>query len=417
MLNESERELILICARQRVPAALLERAAKIVDANVRWDELIATAWRHGVAPLLFRHLEALGPDCVPQRATHLLRQAYVRAAFRNQAHYRAIADMLQRFAAAGIDIMLLKGAALAQAVYDDPALRPFADIDVLVREKDLDAAKESLSAGGYRLSPDLLSEGFNRRYHNNLPFVLMGERPVHVELHWKLADSFSGITFDHDALFARGTNVAATGSGFTLSAEDQLLYLAVHLDNHGYLNRSMLEHDTAAAFALDNLSGNRLIWFTDLHELVVARDLDWAAIRERAEAAQAAGALAITLRLLRVVLGTPMDPQVLSDLPLPNASWPKRILANYVFRLAADGKSGSRARQLFRSHLLATRRGFELRLVRLLDLWKYFFPTRTRMDRLLPYATRACGAISRCVGMAAELQFLRASRFVKKRIA
>src|SRR3712207_4051358 len=134
MLPAKERELILLCARQDLPEALATRTRELLRERLDWEMLTATAWRHGVLPLLFWNIRALASSAaVPGQAMHRLRQGYVRAAVRNQAHLGAIALLRERCESAGIDMVLLKGAALAQTLYRDSALRPFADIDLLVR--------------------------------------------------------------------------------------------------------------------------------------------------------------------------------------------------------------------------------------------------------------------------------------------
>jgi len=390
---------------------LAERARGILRAPLQWEELAETAWRHGVASLLFRNLQALGaPQSVIPGRLHLLRQCYVRAAFRTQMHYAAIAEILDRSAAAGLEIVLLKGAALARTIYHDPMLRPFADIDLLAREKRVGDAKQLLVALGYEIAPDLLSEKFNRKYHNNLPLVRRAPQPIHLELHWRLSDAFSLTAFDHEALFARAPRVSiAEGVAQVLAPEDQFVYLAAHLDNHGYLNRLIVDRNASGEFSLHELSGNRLIWFTDLHELS-SLGIDWTKVLDAACAAHASEALAVSLRLLRSLLGTPIPERVLEQLPLPEVRWPERKVGKYVFGLAAKLSSDSSVTR-FQQRFLSTRKDFELRLIRLIDLWQYVFPNRAEARKF--YAVHVCAAVFQCSRMFLELLCRRAFRLVR----
>ncbi len=66
-----------------------------------------------------------------------------------------LAEVLAAFAAAGIDVRVLKGSALAHLDYPDPQHRPTGDIDVLVRGEQIDAAIELfVREGATRLDPD-----------------------------------------------------------------------------------------------------------------------------------------------------------------------------------------------------------------------------------------------------------------------
>jgi hypothetical protein len=394
-----------------LPDGLARRVQELLGERLDWEMLTTAAWRHGVLPLLFSNIRrAASETTIPAEVMHRLRQGYVRAAVRNQAHLQAIALLRERFDKSGVDMVLLKGAALAQTTYRDPALRPFADIDLLVHARDIDSARIILFDSGYALAPELLSESFNRKYHANLPFVRQGERPVHIELHWKLTDSFSGIAFDHEALIRRAQRQPG---GKVLSTEDTLVYLAAHLDNHGYLNRAMLEQAARAAFPLDELSANRLIWFTDLHELIAAREVDWPLVKQHADESGAAGALGVTLRWLQKLLGTAIDTNVLHDLPPAAPRWPERKMGQYVSALVTQADRRSSRRAAFQRKLLTTRKGFELRPIRLIDLWEYMFPVRSSGS----HVAHVVRAVAHCAAMFAELQFHRLLRRVKQRTA
>jgi hypothetical protein len=60
-----------------------------------------------------------------------------------------LGEILTAFARAGVAVIVLKGPALASEHYPDPALRPFTDLDLLVRRHDRDRAIDVLSAVGY----------------------------------------------------------------------------------------------------------------------------------------------------------------------------------------------------------------------------------------------------------------------------
>jgi len=410
MLTKAEVELLLVSARQCLPDELSHRLGEIVNSPLRWADVIEEASRHGIGPMLFHHLESL-----PQRITiptdemHSLRQAYVRSAFRNRVHEEAIAGLLARFDKAGIKVVVLKGAGLVRTVYHDSALRPFADIDLLCEEHQVDQARELFLDTGYVIAPELLSEQFNRRYHTNLPFVRVEPVPVHVEFHWKLMDRFSRYSFDEAELLGRARPAPSGKSvGSVLEPEDDIVYLAAHLHNHGYLNAVAAQQTDPRLFVLDRLSANRLIWFTDLHELIGA-GLSWSKVLDRAGAAKALGPLSVSLRLLMMLLGTQFDAAVLGELQLPSIAWPKRMLARYVFSLT-DTENGSARRRRFEEQLLSTRRGFELRWIRLFDIWEYLFGNREGAKKSRPHLGQVVCALFRLVSMLVNFVYYRLFR-------
>lgn len=100
-----------------------------------------TAWRAGAdrwrfdpasdwwLPLVWWNLRAAVTDAAD---VELLREHYRRAWIHHQHLTARVAPALDALRREGIETLLLKGAALAIATYERPALRPFGDVDVLV---------------------------------------------------------------------------------------------------------------------------------------------------------------------------------------------------------------------------------------------------------------------------------------------
>lgn len=65
---------------------------------------------------------------------------------------------------AGLDLRVLKGAAVAHLDYPDPALRSFADADILVRPEEWEAATEALEEAGARRDSREPRRGWDRRF-------------------------------------------------------------------------------------------------------------------------------------------------------------------------------------------------------------------------------------------------------------
>lgn len=403
-LSADEQRVLLNCARQQMSGDLIAQTRRALEGSIAWDRIIDTAWRHGVAPLLQGHLASHAlQDLVPDEAKHSLRECYVRTAFRSQTHLAAIDELRRAFAGAEVPVILLKGAALVLSTYRDPAWRPFADIDLLIREDQIASAKSALADNGYTLAPELLCEELSRRFHVNLPFVKRSDRPVHVELHWRLADRFTAYEFSNDELWSRASHLSPEPSALVLEVHDAILYLAAHVDKHGHSNQALANATEGTTWVLDELSGNRLIWFTDLHELITASAINWTLIEERSRPRELRAAISATFRLLRGLLGTEGIPDAL--LAASPAPWPKQLLAQ-SWQRAADSKH---RRVFFHRYVLATRKGFELRLVRLADLWSFIFP-RGEISFV-----RSMKALGRCTSLSCALFAARLRRFLRPR--
>jgi hypothetical protein len=125
-------------------AALLPRE----PALKAWDE-----WRrsvnldvidygsHRMVPQLYRNLQRLG---IKDPLMDRLKGVYRYYLYKNEILMHRIGILLSAFAEAGIETMVLKGAALIQLYYRESGLRPMLDADVLVHARDAEQAMEVL---------------------------------------------------------------------------------------------------------------------------------------------------------------------------------------------------------------------------------------------------------------------------------
>jgi hypothetical protein len=125
----------------------------------------------------------------------------------------------------GIQTISLKGPLLARRYYAIPFLRKASmDVDLAVREKDLERAVTVLAGEGYRLS-DSLAFARARDHHA----VLTHPKRPNVELHFRLSHMALGIAVDE--FFERSIPFRLPNGqeAQVLAGADQLLHLALHL--------------------------------------------------------------------------------------------------------------------------------------------------------------------------------------------
>lgn len=172
-------------------------------------------------PLLYHNL------ClhhVRHPAMEALKEEYVRTWCDNQLLFHAASDLLRSFRAAGVETLLLKGAALALSVYGDSGLRPMSDIDILVRPQHAALAIRLLGEAGweskYKLPEALIP------YEQAVEF--RDGRGGRCDLHWGiLLDGRQEIGDEDfwDASVPVELNNVPTGA---LNPTDQLLHVCVH---------------------------------------------------------------------------------------------------------------------------------------------------------------------------------------------
>lgn len=126
----------------------------------------------------------------------------------------------------GIDHRILKGPAIAHSVAQNPAERPFRDVDVLVSGSSIDLAVATLAkAGAVRLQPQLRAD-FDSRFAKS---VTMSLDDVEIDLHRTLCAGPFGVWMRPGDLFLLRSEVLVGGTVLpTLDMTDHLLHACYH---------------------------------------------------------------------------------------------------------------------------------------------------------------------------------------------
>lgn len=128
------------------------------------------------------------------------------------------------FRHAGIDYVVLKGPSLAHTVYDDPALRAFGDLDLLVRSRDWSRASSILGDFGFKRRHAEAQPGFTQSFGKAA--VHTDERGLEVDLHRTLVVGPFGLSIEPEELFRR-TDQFSLGDRRLPSLDDTFLFLHV----------------------------------------------------------------------------------------------------------------------------------------------------------------------------------------------
>ena len=180
--------MVLACGRRFLSDAGREEIARLAESCVDWDAIDAFARRHGLLPLLFRHLPAIAGDRIPRRLYAIWWAECDEIARRNGRMARELAAIVATLRDRGIEAIPYKGPTLAIAAYGDVALREFLDLDLLLAPSRVHDAVAALSTAGYRsalaLSPDATRELVMRSRHYEWPLIHEVSGTL-VELHWR----------------------------------------------------------------------------------------------------------------------------------------------------------------------------------------------------------------------------------------
>ena len=192
--------------------------------------LVSFAVERNLGPVLCAHLKERSVG-MPPDAAQQLRSSYLEAAARNLRLFHELTKILRLFHDAGLPVIPLKGAFLAEAVYGDVALRPMADLDLLVSPSDMPRALRLLRTISYESDHefDPVSE---QAVSQHMP-LMYGPNGLVVELHWTIVLPLLRTGFgkaELNKLWDRA--VPATIAGVPAQAlcpTDLLLHLCLHV--------------------------------------------------------------------------------------------------------------------------------------------------------------------------------------------
>jgi hypothetical protein len=271
-LPEAETEFLILCLRSRwQPATLAAAQALAAAPGWNWDTTAQRVATEGIAPLLAHTLR--GAQWVPAELRSAWRTAYLRNGMRNALLFQNLATVLDGLARTRIPVIVLKGAALAETIYGNVALRPMVDLDLLVRPAQAQAALAVLQELGYATADIEERAGVTLNYENEVALVKPGVVPAAMELHWSLFDSpFYQQRLNLDWFWASARPATIAGRpAQVLGLEAQLLHLSAHVVLHHQGAGMLWLHDIAELLArqADRVDWNQLLVQAQENDLVL----------------------------------------------------------------------------------------------------------------------------------------------------
>ena len=222
-----EAGLIILIARST--ANEKEKISELLNSkHIDWAKFKDLIIYHELTPFAYLALKEFD-SLFPQGLYVLLRNSYYCSLMRCQRFWQEFLAISTAFERAQIKVLPIKGIALLEDLYFRYPVRPMVDIDLLVEEKEIQAAVEILNDIGYRKGLCAREEKYWREKQIHFDFCKKkaGENFL-VELHWAL-DFKRKNRFVLPGLWERTRPIKAGERLIKLlSPEDTLFSLALH---------------------------------------------------------------------------------------------------------------------------------------------------------------------------------------------
>lgn len=296
MADTPEWSLLVSCARHATGSdPAYGSPSSAAPDTIDWEALVKLADQHGLLAFLHRFLDEKSPSEAPPAVLTRLRELVRLRTRENLRHTASLIALVPAMEAAGIDTMAYKGPVLSERLHGNPTLRDYDDLDLLVREHDVEKATRFLEAQGLRpwfdLNPDQegrLGDSQYARHFGN------AETGVAVDLHWGFSQPYFSRGLDEATIWAETQEVALGPVRLrTLVDPLLLLVLCVHGSKH------------------EPYPWNRLKWIVDVAGLARLIPGDrWGPLIRHARELHLERPFLLGLLVAHRLLGTPLAPSV-----------------------------------------------------------------------------------------------------------
>jgi len=259
-------------------------------------------------PLVYYSINKIHKPKIPEAIFNSLKDFCRTNLIKNMLLWEEFCRIQDAFKKAGIKTIPLKGIILSETLYHNFSLRPMGDIDILVKENDLDRAKNVLISLGYKMSLKGLTQNYWKDYHCHYQFREPFKETL-IEIHWAFAPPRPN-KINLNEVWERSETQCINGIEVsTLSPEDTLLLLCLH-----------------ACKNITTLKNIPLINLCDIHEIITQYTdrLNYAYIVHTAKVWRLEGAVFYLCLLTNNCLGThwpaeiknALKPQILRKIAL-----------------------------------------------------------------------------------------------------
>jgi hypothetical protein len=278
-----------------------------IGSGMEWADYLSLVDRHRIPAVSWAALSRVPGLRIPESAERELRRRSDACRMQGLLHALVLTEILCCFNDAGIPLMVLKGPSLSLELYNDIGIRQSKDLDILVREQDVQRARACLAEMGWVLEGTYsvlktYQTEFLLRYDYHVGYS-NPRRGCFLELHWKCfwdAPGQAARRWDRgNPSLWRGHPIRA------MHPNDMGTYLCNHGSRHLWF---------------------RAKWLGDVARMLCQQSVDWNAVLHHARANEEERPILLTLQLLKEAYGLyPPELPNISNHKLPSVLLEKAV--------------------------------------------------------------------------------------------
>ena len=244
----NEEQILLFAAHPNLNELELKKLANLILKISDWDDFSKRIYRSGLSSLIYKNFNQLSnKSSIPETVSGNLKKRYITLFFNNAQKHKDLEKVIKLCNKNNIPIIPLKGIPLIHFIYKDFGLRSMSDIDILVKDNDIEKFKEILLDNGWELdNSQEISPFVTQMADSQHPYTFtLGSTKI--ELHNKLHSGLSSYQINLEKYWLHADEIdLLDGKVYHFSATDFLQHLCFHLHKH-LIN----EHNVAMKHFID----------------------------------------------------------------------------------------------------------------------------------------------------------------------
>jgi putative nucleotidyltransferase-like protein len=260
--------------------------------NLDWNLVLELAEEHSVQGVVTERLKESGHLGMPADAWEKLQGSMRTQHLFTLSMTAELFRILDAFAQAGVETILVKGPIVSLLAYGDPAVRSYVDLDLLVRDRAILPASRIMTTLGFEADvPEVAI--LAAKIPGEYLFKRGGAQQI-VELHTEKTFRYYPRPMRIEDLFARRRRVPLEGREIpALCLEDELVLNCIHGAKHFW---------------------ERLMWPADIAAIVARHpEIAWERVRQAASEVGAERMVHVGLLLAESLLGVPVPAEMTAN--------------------------------------------------------------------------------------------------------